>query len=153
MSVRRVRQGIVGFAAAIVFVLSLAMSTSVGATSIPDGAYKQVGCNVGNYACYIAKVGGQPYYGYSYSAPYGYGYANAYPYAAPVYGNGFGYGGGYQYTDNRFCGDGQVTSTPSGYFCTSTGVPAFRSDGAAPNYGGYTGYGYPNYTYTYPYYR
>jgi hypothetical protein len=48
-------------------------------------------------------------------------YVNGY-FGAPYYGTS-----AYQYTDNRFCGDGQVSYTPQGYFCTTSGVPAYRS--------------------------
>jgi hypothetical protein len=54
-------------------------------------------------------------------APYTGNYVNGY-YGAPFYAGGYN-----QYTDNRFCGDGQITQTPQGYFCTTTGVPAYRS--------------------------
>lgn len=54
-------------------------------------------------------------------APFTGNYVNGY-YGAPYYGTA-----AFQYTDNRFCGDGQVTYTPGGYFCTTTGVPAYRS--------------------------
>lgn len=59
-------------------------------------------------------------------------------YVAPAYvnANTFGYSGitAYdgsaiyrQYTDNNSnCTDGQVTQTASGYYCTSTGTPAYR---------------------------
>jgi hypothetical protein len=43
------------------------------------------------------------------------------------FGAPYAFGGYNQYTDNRFCGDGQITQTPQGYFCTTTGVPAYRS--------------------------
>ena len=67
-------------------------------------------------------------------------YASAYVngYVAPAYvnANTFGYSGisAYngsaiyrQYTDNNSnCTDGQVTQTASGYYCTTTGTPAYR---------------------------
>jgi hypothetical protein len=54
-------------------------------------------------------------------APYTGNYMNGY-YGAPFYAGGYN-----QYTDNRFCGDGQITQTAQGYFCTTSGVPAYRS--------------------------
>ena len=94
----------------------------------------------------VAPYGG---YGYGYAQPaYNYGYtynAPTYAYAAPVYNNTANYGYGYAtgtyygnnatngntlngygtYNDNRTnCPGGQVTSTPSGYFCTANGFPA-----------------------------
>ena len=72
----------------------------------------------------------QPTYNYGYSTPYIYGGTPNYNYGyGTVYGNNVtngntlnGYG---SYTDNRTnCPGGQVTSTPSGYFCTANGAPA-----------------------------
>lgn len=58
-----------------------------------------------------------------------------------------------QYTDNRSnCPDGQVTQTPTGYFCTNYGIPAFVP-GTAPVYAGYPGYAgyFPGYAGYNPY--
>lgn len=67
---------------------------------------------------------------YNYGA-YAYGTASgAFGYGA--YGNGaYGYANGAavirQYTDaNTNCADDAVTETTAGYFCTNSGVPAFR---------------------------
>lgn len=132
--VQRVRRGMLGIAGAIVLALSLAVGTSVGATDLPDQAFTNVGCDVGNYTCYYARVG-TPYYGYG-SAYNGYAYGGY----APV--------GVYQYQDNRFCDDGQINATPQGFFCTTSGVPAYPSGGVAfaPGaFGGYPAYGYTGY--------
>jgi hypothetical protein len=69
-------------------------------------------------------------------ADYTSAYANGYVAPAYVNANTFGYSGitAYngsaiyrQYTDNNAnCTDGQVTQTTSGYYCTSTGTPAYR---------------------------
>ena len=95
------------------------------------------------YPDYVAAPYGG--YGYGYRQPaYNYNYnAPTYAYAAPVYNNTANYGyttgtyygsnatngntlNGYgTYNDNRTnCPGGQVTSTPSGYFCTANGFPA-----------------------------
>lgn len=52
----------------------------------------------------------------AYNGNWAYGY-----YGAPYYG-----GGTYQYTDNRFCGDGQVIFSNGQYFCAN-GRPLYRS--------------------------
>ncbi len=113
MRTRWGRRGALLIVGAIMFILSLMTSASVGAYWPPRPVV---------YPGYVyPRVATYPYYGY--------------------------YGGlyGYSYTDNRFCGDGRVTATPNGYFCTTTGVPAYRSDGAVS----YTYVGAP---YVYPYY-
>jgi len=135
MGGKHVRRGIAGVVGAILFVLSLTLGTTASASTLPDGAFTNVGCDVGNYSCYTAKVGALPYpYAYPFTA---YAPAAAYGYVSPTYASP----SGYQYTDSRFCGDGQVTATSQGYFCTTTGQLAYRSDGAvvsAPNiYNGY----------------
>jgi hypothetical protein len=121
---RRVRSSILGGAVLTTVALMLTMGVPVGATSLPNSAFSAVGCEIGNYSCFYAATGSQGY-GYGY---YGYTGLPAYAYTAaqvPAISGVYGY----QYTDNRFCGDGQVTATPQGYFCTATGVPAWRSDG------------------------
>lgn len=77
---------------------------------------------------------GVPYGAPAYTAGYygngalsGYNYAYT-PYAANTnYGYAAGYTGTRQYTDNNSnCPNGDVTQTPSGFFCTANGAPAAR---------------------------
>jgi len=65
------------------------------------------------------------YYGNGAASGYNYGYTS---YAAS-YNNGYasGFTGTRQYTDNNSnCPNGDVTQTPSGFFCTANGAPAVR---------------------------
>jgi hypothetical protein len=78
-----------------------------------------------------------PYYGNGYAPVYSGGYlpglSNGY---APVFNGNVPYSTGYagngvvtrQYTDDRSnCPNGDVTETPSGFYCTANGQPAFRA--------------------------
>src|SRR5262249_31938731 len=83
------------------------------------GAFPYTGFYGNGYA--PSYLNGTYAYGNVPVAPFTGNYVNGY-FGAPYYGTT-----AFQYTDNRFCGDGQVTYTPQGYFCTTTGVPAYRS--------------------------
>src|ERR1700709_2155041 len=61
--------------------------------------------------------------GYSTYGYYGYGYGPGYPAV------------GYGYRDNRYCDDGNVIATSSGYFCAN-GSPLHMSGAAVPVYVG-----------------
>jgi hypothetical protein len=111
-------------------VIALALFAAALVHSAPVGA--AVWCG-GQYTTYCPLYAGYypGYAGYAGYAGYPYGYApNAVTYR--------------QYTDNRSnCPDGQVTQTPTGYYCTNYGVAAFVP-GSAPTYAGYYP-GYPGY--------
>jgi hypothetical protein len=103
-----IRRGTLAGGVIALFLLGLAMSASVGAYAPPDSSFTNVGCAVGNYSCFASAIGGQPY-------PY---YVNP----NTVYG--------YQYTDYRYCDDGQVIVTAQGLACAN-GTP-FHVSGTLP---------------------
>ena len=109
---------------ALVSLLTVLIGAPVGASSIPDAAFTTMGCTVSTYRCDDANASMLPDVGVVYPYPdtpltpmNGIVTTTDVPVA------------GYQQTDPRFCGDGQVTATGEGYFCAMTGVPAWRSDG------------------------
>jgi hypothetical protein len=110
----KVRLALVGMG---LFVLAIASSAGVGAAS-PNyiNAYAAHGCANGDNIC-LSRVTA---YGFS-NVGYGYGYA---------------YPAGFAYRDNRYCDDGNVISTPTGYFCAN-GTPLHLSGQNVP-VGGYT---------------
>jgi hypothetical protein len=112
--VRKLPVGLVGLG---FFLLAIASGAPAGAAAPTDlNAYTAHGCAVGDNLC-LARM--QGYYG-------AYGY----------YGYGYGYPAvGYAYKDNRFCDDGNVIATPSGYLCAN-GSPLHRSGASAPVYVG-----------------
>jgi hypothetical protein len=108
----RIRLAVVGMG---LFVLAIASSAGVGAASPTYiNAYTAHGCAVGDNFC-LSSV-----------TAYGYGYA----------GYGYAYPAGFAYRDNRYCDDGNVISTPTGYFCAN-GTPLHLSGSNVP-VGGYT---------------
>ncbi len=118
---------VMGAVAAALLVVSLGNAASVSA-SIDPLTFQKLGCNVGDYNCFYAKLyGGAPLYG-NYCDGYGNCTYNPPP-EALVYGSGYGspysggYGSVYQYQDGRYCGDGQITYANGVYTCTTTGVP------------------------------
>src|SRR5690349_5777758 len=94
----KVRLAVVGMG---LFVLAIASSAGVGAAS-PNyvNAYNANGCAVGDNIC-LSRVTA-------------FGYTN--------YAYGYGYPAGFAYRDNRYCDDGNVISTPTGYLCAN-GTP------------------------------
>lgn len=110
----KVRFALVGMG---LLVLAIASSAGVGAAG-PNyvNAYTAHGCPVGDNVC-LNRVAA---FGY---ANYGYGHAYGYPV-------------GYAYRDNRYCDDGNVISTPTGYVCAN-GTPLHLSGAHVP-VGGYT---------------
>ncbi len=103
-----IRRGILRGGVIALLLLGFTMGASAVVGAPPDSSFTAVGCAVGNYSCFASAIGGQPY-------PY---YVN--PNA--VYG--------YQYTDNRYCDDGQVIVTAQGLACAN-GTP-FHLSGTLP---------------------
>ncbi len=59
MTTRIVRTLVTMTVGALLIVLTLANAGSVGA-AIPDRAFQVLGCNIGDYSCYHARLGGVP---------------------------------------------------------------------------------------------
>lgn len=60
MIARIVRTLVTMAVGALLIVLALANAGSVGA-SVPDRAFQVLGCTIGDYNCYYARLGGSPY--------------------------------------------------------------------------------------------
>lgn len=60
MIARIVRTLVTMAVGALLIVLALANAGSVGA-SVPDRAFQVLGCSIGDYNCYYARLGGSPY--------------------------------------------------------------------------------------------
>lgn len=115
---RRVRRLVTVAAGALMLILTIGGSASVGAAA-PTNVFTANGCPVGNYRCLGYGdpgyyYGGVPYGVTPYGAPYVYAHYNAVP-------------GAVSYFDPRYCGDGRVSivSDKDGNLinvCTMTGV-------------------------------
>ena len=117
MITRNVRRLLTVAAGALLLILTIGGSASVGA-SAPANVFTANGCPVGNYRCLgygdpVYYYGGVPYGG----VPYLYAHYNAVP-------------GAVSYFDPRYCGDGRVSIVPDkdGHLinvCTTTGARIF----------------------------
>ncbi len=113
MMTRNVRRLVTLAAGAVMLILTIGSSASVGAAT-PANVFTANGCPVGNYRC--LGYGDPIYYGgipYG-TVPYVYAHYNAVPGAA-------------NYFDPRYCGDGRVSivADKDGHLinvCTTTGM-------------------------------
>lgn len=132
-----VRQLVLGAVMATLLSLSLLSGVSADGGTVSDNDFVVVGCPVGNYDCYYARVGGVPYAGVPYAGiPYG-GYGT--PYGGAQFGR-------FYYRDNRYCGDGLLFIQNGINYCANSGVrvyPIFPDFGYG--YGGGVPFGYPYY--------
>lgn len=124
--VRTVRQLVTFAVGALMLILTLGSTLSVGA-SAPTTVYPVNGCAVGTYQCL------------GYGVPYAYG---AVPYVgAPyIYAHYAAVPGSVSYFDPRYCGDGRVSIVPDKdgnliNVCTSTGVRIYPVYGDGYPYG------------------
>jgi hypothetical protein len=116
MTARALRTLVTMAVGGVLIVMAFVNAGSVGA-AIPDRAFQVMGCNIGDYTCYYARLGGSSQYTYYCNNNY-YTCTNGVPDAPPQS----------QFSQNvsQYCGDGGGTGCVNGspLFTSTTPVNA-----------------------------